>query len=92
MQKGDSVTDLNGHAYFVHEIKYPFAKIGHYFKYSVSGEYVFKLELVHIKDLTPVELEGYSEEEIHFLMHLAVNTNDKEWFQELAKKHESLVK
>ncbi|PKG23967.1 hypothetical protein [Niallia nealsonii] len=35
-------------------------------------------------------VKKYSKEEIHFLMHLVVNTNDKAWFEELSKKREFL--
>ncbi|MFT8319306.1 MAG: IDEAL domain-containing protein [Bacillus sp. (in: firmicutes)] len=90
MKKGDSVTDFNGHSYFIHDINGPLVKIAHYFKYKVKGIYEFKIDLAYRMDLIQADLEGYSEEEINFLINLALDTNDKEWFQELMRKRESL--
>lgn len=90
MKKGDWIETNTGEIFFIKEINALFVRTGYFYHDPETRKLECGGGVTTTLDVKPAELEGYSEQEIDFLINLALDTNDKEWFKELARKRELL--
>lgn len=90
MKQGDWVTNEEGYTFFIVECNTVIARIGCFVKKTEDSEIEIETTIYEPGDLSLADLEGYSEEEITFLINLALDTNDKEWFDELTARLQQL--
>ncbi len=90
MKSGDWVTNEEGYLFFIEECNTVIARIGCFVKKTEDSEIEIEKNIAYPEELTLVELEGYSEKEIAFLINLALDTNDKEWFDDLTGRLQQL--
>lgn len=89
MKQGDWVTNEEGYLFFIEECNTVIARIGCFVKKTEDSEIEIEKNIAYPEELTLAGLEGYSEEEITFLINLALDTNDKKWFDELIARLEN---
>ena len=92
MTPNDWVFDKEGNVFFVHQVVENLVKVGSYYRLHDEGELFTSFHLQRAERYTVCELEGYSEGEIDFLINLALDTNDREWFDELSERKKQLEK
>lgn len=92
MTPNDWVYDKEGNVFFVHQVVENLVKVGQFYRLHDEGQLFTSFNLERAEKYTVCELEGYSEEEIDFLINLALDTNDREWFDELSERKKQLVK
>lgn len=90
MKAGDWVINEEGYLFFIEECNTVIARIGCFVKKTEDSEIEIEKNVAYPEDLRIAELEGYSEEEITFLINLALDTNDKQWFDELTSRLQQL--
>lgn len=90
MKPGDWVIDKEGYLFFIDECNTVVARVGCFVKKTEDSDIEIETELIFPEELKSTDLEGYSEEEITFLINLALDTNDKQWFDELTAKLKQL--
>lgn len=92
MTPNDWVYDEEGNVFFVHQYQEPWVRVGQYFRMEGKNTLFTDIQLKRAVNYTVCELEGYSEEELDFLINLALDTNDREWFNELSERKKQLEK
>ena len=92
MTPNDWVYDKEGNVFFVQQAVDNLVKVGQYYRLHDEGELFTNFHLQRAVNYTVCELEGYSEGEIDFLINLALDTNDREWFAELSERKKQLEK
>ena len=85
MKIGDWVLTPELQLGFITDMNEDKAKVKTLYKRSGYGTEL-NTKVLGIEKLISAPITKYSEEELLFLMKLAVDTNDKQWFMELSEK------